>query len=510
MKGLYWSMLFLLLGQFCLGKDNTVPGRDSLFCGELPIDRLEKGYRFNPAAFGWLEQKKKSRLSFRFRTDDAKTFYSQFDGDKGNLYRAEALGYGVEKGKFMYSGIAAWESGLRRNTRYTDMRDERLLGPYLVADSLGGNYYHELYRLGGSAALYGKNIVYGLRADYRGTVAYRKADPRPKNTISELQLNPGIVIGMKKWDLGLFLDYIFYKQHLTIRIEESSRKDYFYLLRGFGLYDYSFSGIESSFRRYYRSHSYGGGVQLRQQKKYGGSFMLRYDRRKMEVEEGDLRTPFLLKEGTVAAGVNWRFRLKETAVLLLEAEGEYMSQTGLEKSYEKTVTDTATGVYVWRVLSESDKYERETVSGNISMVFQHTPSGKTAYWYGLQVIGKDDRERYLYPDYSQRITGIKGVVSGGMIHRFKRRKLYLDLAGGMYRTLKSDLNAPPAEETASDFWVREYEFRKRNFYELEVDLAYHWPLKGQTSMAVEAGGKYARSAGGIYRWGIETGLALFF
>ena len=80
----------------------------------------------------------------------------------------------------------------------------------------------------------------------------------------------------------------------------------------------------------------------------------------------------------------------------------------------------------------------------------------------------------------------------------------------MYRTLKSDLNAPPAGETAGDFWVREYEFRKRNFYELKLDLAYHWPLKGQTSMAVEAGGKYARSAGEIYRWGIETGLALFF
>ncbi len=510
MKGLHWLMLFLLLGQYCLGKDDSVPGQDSLFCGELPIDRLEKGYRSNPAAFGWLEQKRKSWLAFRYRTDEAESFYSQFDGNKGYLYQAEASGYGVEKGKFMYSGIATWESGLRRNTRYTDVRNERLLGPYLVVDSLGGNYYHELYRLGGSAALYGKNIIYGLRADYRGTVAYRKADPRPKNTISELRLNPGIVVGVKAWDLGLFLDYTFYKQHLTIRIEEPSRKDYFYLLKGFGLYDYSFSGIESSFRRYYRSHSYGGGVQLRQKKKYGGSLLLRYDYRKMEVEEGDLRTPFLLKEGTVTAGIDWRFRLKETTVLLLEAEGKYMSQTGLEKSYEKTVTDTATGVYVWRVLSESDKYERETASGRLSAVFQHTPSEKTAYWYGLQVIAENDRERYLFPDYSQQIAGIKGVLSGGMIHYFNRQKLHWDFAGGMYKNLKADLNAPPAEETVGDFWVREYEYRKRNFYELKFDLAYHWPLKGQTSMAVEAGGQYVRSAGGVYRWGIETGLVLFF
>lgn len=510
MKGLLGVILFLLLGQFCLGKDKAIPGQDSLFCGELPMDDLEKGYRSNPAAFGWLEQKKKSRLSFRYRTDDAKTFYSQFDGNRGNLYRAEAMGYGVEKGKFMYSGIAAWESGLRRNTRYTDVRDERLLGPYLVVDSLGGNYYHELYRLGGSAALYGKNIVYGLRADYRGTVAYRKADPRPRNTISELVLNPGIVIGVKNWDLGLFLDYTFYKQHLNIKIEEPSRKDYFYLLKGFGLYDYSFSGIESSFRRYYRSYAYGGGVQLRQRKKYGGSLMLRYDYRKMEVEEGDLRTPFSLKEGTWAAGMTWRFRLKETTVLLLEAEGKLMNRTGHEINYEKTVTDTVTGIYVWRVLSEADKYKRETASGSISAVFQHTPSGKTAYWYGLQVAATHDKERYLYPDYSQQIAGVKGVVSGRMIRYFNRQKIHLDFAGGMYKSLKTDLKAPATAETAGDFWVREYEYRKRDFYELKFDCAYHWPLTGQTVMAVEAGGKYARSASGVYRWGIETGLALYF
>lgn len=510
MKGLFGVILFLLCEQFCQGKVGAFSGQDSLFGGELPIDYLEKGYRSNPAAFGWLEQNKKTRLSFRYRTDDAKTFYSQFDGDKGNLYRAEALGYGVEKGKFMYSGIAVWESGLRRNTRYTDVRDERLLGPYLVVDSLGGNYYHELYRLGGSIALYGRNIIYGLRADYRGSVAYRKADPRPRNTISELALNPGVVIGVKKWDIGLFLDYSFYKQHLTIRIEEPSRKDYFYLLKGFGLYDYSFSGVESSFRRYYRSHSYGGGVQFRQRKKYGGSFMLRYDYRKMEVEEDDLRTPFLLKEGTVAAGITWRFRLKETMALLLEAEGKFMNQTGLEKNYEKTVTDTATGIYVWRVLSEADKYKRKTASGNFSAVFQHTPSGKMAYWYGLQIAVTNDKERYLYPDYFQQIAGIKGMVSGGIIRCFRRQKLHLDFAGGMYKSLEADLKAPAATETAGDFWIREYEYRNRDFYELKLDFAYSWPVTGQTGMAVEAAGKYARSASGVYRWGIETGLSLLF
>lgn len=48
-------------------------------------------------------------------------------------------------------------------------------------------------------------------------------------------------------------------------------------------------------------------MQLRQKKKYGGSLLLRYDYRKMEVEEGDLRTPFLLKEGTVTAGIDLAF-----------------------------------------------------------------------------------------------------------------------------------------------------------------------------------------------------------
>lgn len=509
MKGLGVFILFILWGVHCLG-NQRIPRQDSLFAGELPSDRMETGYTRNPAAFGWLRQESKGRLAFRYRTDDASGFYSPYDGKGGRTYRAEAYGYGVEEGKVMYSGSAAWENGLRRNTGYTEVRDERLLGPYLVADTLGGNYYHELYHLGGSAAFYAGKGIYGLRATYRGTTAYRKVDPRPENTISELRLNPGMVWRGGRWDVGFFLDYTFYKQHLSVRIEESSHKEKFYILKGFGLYDFSFSTVETSFRRYYRSHEYGGGFQLKQSREYGVSLELGYSHRRMEVEEADLRTPYLLGENKMRGKIGWNVRLEENTGLLLKAEGKYMRQTGREKNYEKTVTDTSTGVYVWRLLSESDKYRRQTVTVAVTAMLQHTAPERLAFWYGIGISGENDVQRYLYPAYRQQLTGIKGTLMAGMMKYFGKQALKIELAGGIYRNLKAELNAPPAEETLGDLWEWEYNYRKTNYYDAGGKLSYSFPLKGRTALAADAAGKYAGALSGRSRWAAEAGLSFIF
>ena len=125
------------------------------------------------------------------RYGDSDGLNSPFEGDGGDRFGIYAKGYGVQRGKSIYSGMAGFSTGTRRNTQWTDVSDVWMLYPYLVGDIKGGDYIDESYRLSGSYSLYLGHHIVGLKVRYTGEMAHRGSDPRPKNTVSELVLNPG-------------------------------------------------------------------------------------------------------------------------------------------------------------------------------------------------------------------------------------------------------------------------------------------------------------------------------
>lgn len=508
MKVLLIFILFFCVVPEGFPENVKSSGRDLFLSGFLPGSTFESGYRYNPAAFVLLDSLRSGRLSLGYHVFGGESLHSLAEGNKGNHVRMEAGGYRVMPSKGIFSGRAAWETGVNRNTAWTNVRDAEKLYPYLVADSVGGDYHHEAYELEGSWAFYQGKGIYGLRAGFRGEMAYRLRDPRPKNTVSELSLNPGAMWFPGRWYAGAFFKYTFYRQHLDMKIEEPYRKDKFFVLKGMGLYDHRFSTLESTFSRYYRSHEYQVGGEAGLPEK-GISFLFDYSYRKMEVEESDYRKPFLLKTNRVHGEVTWRksFPFSE---LIVKADGGLDRQSGMEGSYEKVSSDSVTGAYVWRKLSESEKYRQKSSYLHAGFLSQRRVSGKLDWWYGADGFWRKETEQYLFPAYRKVYSSLKVVARAGFRRSWGDKWLRVDLNAGYKRNISSSLTAPEEEIVVREMLHLEYELARRNYCMGALQLEFRLPFYRKTFLAFysDSGGAYSES--GAYRWQTEAGVRLAF
>lgn len=483
---------------------NPVEGYDG-----LSVDRLERSYEDNPTAFVLLKEAKQSGLLFRYRTFDAKTLHSLFEGKSGYLFQAKAEGYQVDTGKSAFSGFAVYERGVNRNVRWTNVRDVALLYPYLIADSLGGDYHNEGYKLGGSWSLYHKKVWYGLRGSYRGEVAFRPRDPRPKNTVSELVLNPGTLFRLGKWYGGAFFSYTFYKQHVSVEIQEPNRKDLFFVLKGMGLYDYLFSTVENGFSRYYRSNAYQFGLQFGQQGHTGFSGVVKYGYRTMNVEESDNRLPYNVGVRSVHGDLAYRAAWGR-GELALTSQLEMHRQKGREKNYERVESDAQTGVTVWRFLTESEKHTLNRTRWNLGALFRHTVSERLALWYGAGGEWRQEQERYLQPEYKQQLASLTGNVEFGFSRLFGRKRLEGNWRGTYRKNISAELSTPPAQVVVNTMLRPEYEFKKSDYLGASMRLSFAFPVYKAASLALYSDSRCAYSGRDAYRWQTEAGVVFMF
>ena len=497
---------FILL--MVLAGNGVISGQVLSLPGSTPVSRLEQDYRYNPAAFILLDSLTWGGVALRYNSFGGEHLYSLSEGNEGYFVRADAGGYKINPGKGIYSGAALWETGVNKGVRWTNVRDAELLYPYLVADSLGGDYHHERYGLEGSWAMYAGKGIYGLRVGYLGEMAYRLRDPRPKNTVSELTLNPGAMWMSDDHYWGAFVKYVFYRQHLTTKIEEPYRKDMFYVLTGMGLYDYYFSAIGQSFARYYRSHEYQGGVQFGYLPQ-GVSGMAAYSRRKMEVEESDYRKPFKLTTDQVEIGLKWQKNLSRS-VLVLRVNGDRSWRNGTERTFEKVKTDEQTGVFVWKLLTESKKHRLEQTNGHIGLLLQRKVSDRQLWWYGLDGFWREERERYLLPEYGKKLADLTGTVNVGFRRDFGDKQLEVEFRGGYKKNVSSSLASPAVQTVVQGMLLPEYAYRCQDYYTGRLKLEYRLPVYRQAMLAfyLDTHGNYAGSD--RYRWQTEAGVRVDF
>lgn len=475
----------------------------------LPALSSERSFEDNPTAYVMLADTAEAVLSVQYKTFESSEFHSIFEGVSGRTVAVEADGYRVVKRKNIFSGSAGYENGLNRDVKWTNVRDVELLYPYLVADSLGGNYRYETYRLSGSWSVNHKRSYFGLRIKYRGEVAYRTADPRPENTISDLNLNPGYLYSGSRWTLGSFLDFNYYKQHVGISVEEPNRKDQFFILRGMGLYDHRFTTIESSFSRYYRAKEYQVGAHARYHKIIDFSTKGSYSYRHTEVEEADNRVPY----NVGAHRIKWDATLQipvRKSLLILTGRASVYWHTGSEQTYEQVVNDAQTGVMVWRKLSVSDKQKQYSRMVCLDMLNQQQINSGFTLWYGLDAQWQDAAEQFLLPDYHQQVMNLSyGVRAGGQV-KLWRHLLDVDLRGGYRRNINSSFDMGDRQQVVTQMVIPEYEWQAKDFAFARLALAFHVSTPKRTFLTFFTDGVYAAPAGDAYRWQVNAGASFSF
>ncbi len=140
-----------------------------------------------PALSPWLQGASLSAISAGYADESFdKAPQSAFGkGARKGFFDAETY---LKTSRATITGHASYTNGKRRGIEGCEVSDPALIYPYLTADTIGGDMNTECYRFGGSYAssFGGGKWIYGAELHYRALQEYRQRDPRPKNTVGQL------------------------------------------------------------------------------------------------------------------------------------------------------------------------------------------------------------------------------------------------------------------------------------------------------------------------------------
>lgn len=178
-------------------------------------------------------------------------------------FRSERM---MPLGKFRFAGAFTFDQVWSRRVMMSDVLDPYRGNPYILADSVGGNWNKQFYRLDLRAAtvpLAGGKINLGAEIHYNASTGARQNDPRPLNYSNQIDASPSLVwhvspvhaLGINGW-------YRSYKEELNIKLVNTQNSQNLYKLLGLGEYEHGAPDIISTgYNRNYEGSQYGGDLQ---------------------------------------------------------------------------------------------------------------------------------------------------------------------------------------------------------------------------------------------------------
>lgn len=173
-------------------------------------------------------------------------------------------------------GHASYRNSLKKDIKWNETSDFLLLYPYVMGDGRGGNMRGEQYELRGGfnhRSNKEKGWSYGFEAGYRALQEYRQHDPRPNNTIADLNAMGSIAYNFRNHTIGIALQAGKYKQTNELIYLNELGAGIEYHLTGIGN-DYTrFSGANNN--TFYKGTTIG--TQIDYQRLFGNEYSLNID-----------------------------------------------------------------------------------------------------------------------------------------------------------------------------------------------------------------------------------------
>ena len=163
--------------------------------------------------------------------------------------------YSIDSTNYVWGNVF-YKNGTRKNVKWNESSDYDKIFPYVMADSVGGNLSLEEYYVEGGYNRKMKNFNFGIKADYRALIEYRNRDPRPKNTISDLNFGLGIsskITTEKIISLNILLNK--YSQANELKFFNQLGNPEVYHFNGLGVYSNLFRNNNK--RVYFDGNGYG-------------------------------------------------------------------------------------------------------------------------------------------------------------------------------------------------------------------------------------------------------------
>lgn len=427
----------LCFGSLLTGAEISAQRRDSVsafkkrewretevFC-HLYANPATAYLRPDTAGYGRVE------TSYGYRSSEGLHLLSE--GESSGVFGLTTEGLSSRSGKLFW-GKVGYSSSVNRDVAWADITDAYRVGPYQVADSIGGDAYGETYMLEGGMAISVGKWVLGGEAGYRAGHSYRKTDPRPKSTTTDLYAE--FSAGYTLWDSYLAGATVLvgkYEQDLGISVQRDNNKYDFYVMRGFGMYHMQESTYDSNFSWRYKGTNYASSLFFLPAGGSGftGNALVRYE--SIDSYPGGNYIPFTFKTMALENDLGWKKR-SDRGFRFAKLSYMYSLSKGTERVFQYQKVNEVFGQYF--LLSSADLYTQKEMEVSAE-IGKEWINGVFSKWILAKVGYHSFQQRYAYPVYRHTYNHLISTLRLGADFAAGKKWMVSPEIGGWYTPLLS-------------------------------------------------------------------------
>ncbi len=507
----HFTKLMLSLGLFFVTTASLLAQTKQDYYNEQTRLRktLADKLKAEPINYSLLPLEREITLSYQhlFKQDYSAQL-NPFAGDKLISHSLVSRGYVKNKNGSIASGYATYERSTDFGIEGRDMLDHERFYPYFVTTNRGGDYQKEIYRIGGSHSFALGKWRVALDGAYRGGLAFRTADPRPENKVSDYELGIGASYQFKPYTLALFSHYNYYKQEFDIQIRQAGKKTLFYSMRGMGLYDYMYSETNDSYQRFLSSDKVSFGFSLYPNKLQGFSIESTASYDNMLAIHTHEREPNSLRRWELLTKANYLSSLGNLDYKLSYVNALSYAR-GRELQYEKYLVHINPNIIGYKLITSKANHSLLQLQHRMSadLDYKLAKAHLLSLAYDCEYVSF--KERYMQDKYH--------FTQDKLLHRFYLAYCYQYRAFGvelnqslaMERSLQSSRLLPTqGDKYPLNLYARYFNSlqQKDNYYQCGIKLRYDFAQ----ALSLELQTSYVKSFGDLNYHFLRSQINLIF
>lgn len=269
-------------------------------------------------------------------------------GNGGRAWEVEATAFHRIGEADCVWGEAGYTNGRRYDVRWNETSDFLLVYPYVMADGRGGNLNYEQYTLHGGYARAWHRLLYGFALGYRALSEYRQRDPRPNNTVADLEGSLSVGYFWHTYAAALAVEASKYKQTNDLVYFNDLGAQMEYHLTGIGNDFARFSGNNNS--TFFKGHRIGARIGMTPRTALGLTASARYEHLHIDKVMSNLNRLVLneIGEDTWTGEASWQQRRWGASV-----RGTYADRRGTDNLYGDAVSN------IYPKIGSLDNYESQ-------------------------------------------------------------------------------------------------------------------------------------------------------
>lgn len=391
----------------------------------------------NPVAYADIEgDRMDAVLGYRYGSGDYKPV-----SDPRSVHSGKVLVEGFKQvDKLHFYGSFLYNISSLEGQKWKDVLLPSPGNPFILGDSIGGDYDNELFEIKGvMASSANENFKWGVSMNYKGGSSADQNDPRPLIDAMRYSVRPGILyrIPSSSWGLGLDLGYERYREDIKISVIETNIVHHFFLFQGLGLY-YMESGI--SYSRRYKGNAFSGNGHVNWKNNAAENILrIGYENRTENSEDGSSESPFRSGDyKETVYSLSDIFSVKKDAMAhILKIYADYSPSKGIWYDQKKTVNPNDQSI-IWEVYNKSVKYKNKVTKAGLEYTGLKERQGFKDYSFGASFDYEQSKTDFLPDMYLQKYSNLKASIKGGKTFWLPgRSQLSLDLDVSYRKNLTS-------------------------------------------------------------------------